>query len=154
VSVNGRAVAGVLIAAFAVVITLGVASRMSPDALNRSVDELTSQLNLTYRIEKEILDSMSTDQSGLWWIVLDSPLTSRGGTFERAWIGRADAADTTYYTQMFQEELAPSIPLEGYQLFRGEIPLGVGSICEELACDIAILAQTDGPNALVLISKN
>lgn len=65
-----------------------------------------------------------------------------------------DVSDTTYYTQMFQDELAPSIALEGYQLFRGEIPPGVGSICEELACGIAILAQTDGPNAMVLISKN
>jgi hypothetical protein len=156
VSVNNRVVtAGVLIATFAVVVASGVVRRMSPDALNRSVDSLlTTRLNLTYRIEKQVLEPMETDQQGLWWIVMDGPSTSRVDIFHRAGIEPADAADTAYYTQMFQEQLAPSISLEGYQLFRGEMPLGAGSICEELECDIAILAQANGPNALVLISKN
>lgn len=83
---------------------------------------------------------MLTDQARLWWIVLDSLLP------------RLAASSNVRGYGVLQEYVCNnslSLQLAGYQLLRGEMPLDVGSICEELACNIAILAQTDGPGALV-----
>lgn len=155
-SVNSRAViAGMLIAVGALALAIAMSARNSPNALNRSVEALLiTRLDLRYHTKKQSLDAIATDQEGMWWVVFDTPLPPRAGTFEKAGLSRADAEDVTDYTRIIEAKLAPSISLKGYQLFRGEMPLGAKSICEELPCNIAVLAQPNGSNAIVIISKN
>jgi hypothetical protein len=155
VSASSRfAVVGGLVGAAALALTVTIHHRNSPDALNRSVDSLLSgRLKVKYRNQKQSLDADATDQEGIWWMVLDGQPMPREDALANAGLKRADAEDTEHYTRMVDDQLAPAIPLQGYQLFRGEMALGAGSICERLACNVALLAQPGSPNLFVVISK-
>jgi hypothetical protein len=147
------AIAGVLVVASLTMLAISL-HRSRPDELNRSVEVLLSEhLGLSYRVVKMTLNPTETDQSGVWWIIVDEKSSQPVRALEHSGLKPADTEDTVYYRKMINDQLGGAVPIGQSQLFRGEISLGHGSICEELACNIDLLIHPDGRTVFVSISK-
>lgn len=126
----------------------------SRQALSRSLAEvLESRLGMSYEIRSASL-SMETDMNGSWWLRLSSASVVNRLQSGNSGFARADAADLAESMRAFEETASSSGSLQGAELYKAEFPLGNGTICEALPCNVEILASPIGDSAFVRISKN
>jgi hypothetical protein len=88
----------------------------------------------------------------MWWLVLDAGSINQS-LLEKG-LSRGDKADLDYYRKAFEQSLHPRDSLDGFELYRGELKLGQGTICEDKACNLAVLTKQGQPYMYLAISKN
>jgi hypothetical protein len=127
-------------------------NQMGQKILRQSLDYLLSErLSFGYVVKKENL-AHGPDLAGYWWLRLDGK--SKNTAILDPRFDMADEADLAYYRKLFQKRLSLGEVLGGYELYRGELPMGHGSICEISPCNVEILFKVGEENVYVGISKN
>lgn len=65
----------------------------------------------------------------------------------------ADNADLKYYLQEFKQQFPSQENTDGFKVYRAEVMLGKGSICEKYSCNVTILVKIKSTQAMISISK-
>lgn len=121
--------------------------------LRASLEVLMHQkLNLVdYRVEGMVQGYSISDLAATWWVVLDARSSSVFAQSPQ--FASADEADLEDYKRAFRDALRPGESLDGFKLYRAEMRLSEGTICDVTQCNVAILAKQGNSNVYVSISK-
>ena len=128
-------------------------SHSQHDRLERSIEVLISgKLGADYKLADEQLTAAEVDASGWWRIELgasEADLTRR-----LASIGFEEASDSEqkYYRHLVPRNLSTN-GIGEYKVFRAELVLGGGTICERLPCNVDLVVSADSRQVFVSISK-
>lgn len=112
--------------------------------LEKSIEQLlTETLRVTYKIDRHSIGDSITDQGGEWGVILNNDI---GQLIVSPPFHRADLADSNYFKEIIRDRLLVG-NLGEYDLYRADISLGKGSICETRTCNVYILYN---PNVMYL----
>jgi hypothetical protein len=118
--------------------------------LSNSVDVLlTEHLRLDYEVRKSVVLDSGFDVNGAWWIELDAASADILASLQRSQFELADDFDLSSFKKDAERWFAPHHFDAGYQLFVAEMPLGRGTACEKLHCNIKVLIKPGEKNVLV-----
>jgi hypothetical protein len=123
--------------------------------LTSSLEAATSRyIGREYRIRNAKLEVWETDLTGEWWITLDSVWGSKEDVARfKGDLGAADESDAAYYRKELGKLLESAVSVDSFEVFRGEAELGRGTICAQRTCNMVMLIQRGGREAVILISR-
>jgi len=151
---NGEVRLGSLFALIGLTVVTAPACGASGRAqLEKSAQVLMQQWGIKYEIVDERLESHETDLGGSWCVSLFGDRVEMAGMLSAAGFQEAIGSDGPYYQGLMKETFKPTDDLSTYRVFRAELPLGEGTICESLACTIEVVFSDRDKRAYVSISK-
>jgi hypothetical protein len=115
---------------------------------------LEGQLKLQHAsIDQEKLPGWKeTDPSGFWIVSVGDKSMLLDGALTNSGFRRSDEDDDRYFRSSIQEAFGKNIP-DKYRSFEGNFPLGEGTICPSMACNIVLLVADDETTIYVEIWK-
>src|SRR5262245_27412758 len=112
------------------------------------VDRLHCQYS---KIAQHLIES--TDSSGVWRLQVNDGPVNLESKLKSAGLRQADHSDEMYYKAMMRQTFNSNEDLSEFRVYRGELPLGPGSICESLSCNIEVLVSDTSRHVYVAVSK-
>lgn len=142
-------------AALAVLVALGAYAWVSyrqAAQLKQTIQVVVGErLGLSHTIEQQLVVDAGTDVDALWRVGLDDPLNREELLHIAPAFAVADAADQRFFSEEFSRLFARTF--DAYVLYAGEMPLGSGTICPELPCNIQLLIRPGDRELFVRVSK-
>lgn len=121
--------------------------------LDNSVSALLNErVGVRHALVRRSVGSSYIDSSGEWWVELDDKGRSLLSSDSR--LQRADDADREYFKAVLKQQGFSTDNLQGFDLFRAEMLLGPGTICEAFPCNVYVLRKTNDKNVYIGIYKN
>jgi hypothetical protein len=111
---------------------------------------MANTLGVKYSIQQESLDDKEVDLGGDWWIIVNDANSTVPNNPN---FGPAYSDDSDYFKKEIKKTFLSAPDLTGYEMYKGEMPLGEDSMCEELPCNIYILRKNGDANVFVSIFK-
>lgn len=121
--------------------------------LRNSLDVVSSAIfEATYTIQGEHVGASYVDLSAEYWL----HLTARVDHAALSELGFAlsDQADESYFKRVLQSNFVMEPGLDGYRLYRAELPLGEDTVCETTSCSLYLLLAPDSQDVFVGIYKS
>jgi hypothetical protein len=139
-----------------VVLTLALGAllhRQEEQRLDKSLSVLVDKLwGVPVLTESRVTGWSLFESEGVWLLRWEGPAETSQAAFLVNEMSIADASDHNYYRQKMTDVLTLRFSLESYSLFRGEFPLGDGTVCPALACNLEIFVKEGDPMLIVRIS--
>jgi len=122
-------------------------------SLDRSLSVLVEKLwGVRVSTESRVTAWSLFESEGNWQLNWEGPAGVSQTRFLVDGMAVADDSDHEYYRRRMTSVLLLRSPLESYVLFRGEFPLGDGTVCPVLACNIEVFVKEGDPMMIVRIS--
>lgn len=147
-----KTIIAVLLVSFALLLAVVAWSYRGKQELNNSLIHLMDTvLDSHYKVVSIKLNKDEIDKNGYWLLNVNDNFEEKLDNNEQ--FGLADEADLEYYLRVFKQQFPSQENTNGFKLYRAEVTLGKGSICEKYSCNVAILAKRGSRQATVSISK-
>ena len=141
-----------VVIAIVLLVALTISFSLSSRALlDNSLNAVGKNLGITYEVKKKTTGDSFTDLSGIWAIQSNGDLAEVIAT--RSLFAKADIADLEYFKQQVVGAIGSGEALDGYMLYRAELPLGDGTICSTLPCENYVLVKARSSLAYIGIYR-
>lgn len=147
-----KATMAVLLVSFSLFLTFVAWSYRGKIEFDKSLIYLMDTvLDSHYKVVSAKLNKDEIDKDGYWLLNVNNNFEEELDGSEQ--FGFTDEADLKYYSQVFKQQFPSQENTDGFKLYRAEVMLGKGSICEKYSCNVTILAKRGSTQAIVSISK-